>query len=167
MLDLGRLLTGSTRCGAWAIRQVTTASCSSNAFLGIAAAFPEKGTLPALVRECPLSSRYCKTLQTYLTDKSVVGIDGIRSDLALTADSFASSEWLRFKADLIGLDFRQADFHPICSKGEKTTAAVIVQSQEHWRKALYCVQGTNRLPGTNGLMKIAGLLRKASVKLKD
>ena len=62
-----------------------------------------KEKLPSLIVGCEQTRRYAASLKRYLADKSVISIDGMGSQSGITKRSF-DTNWLKFKADLIGLD---------------------------------------------------------------
>jgi hypothetical protein len=118
-----------------------------------------KDTLPSLIKNDRRTKQYCALLRDYLHDCAVISIDGARgrSEESISRDSF-NNEWMKFKADLIGMDIDNATFSPILKKGKKITAAAMNVGGS--AKVMYCVRGHNHLPGKDGLRALAKLLVK-------
>lgn len=122
------------------------------------ATLPSKKRLPVLIKDCEITLKYVDALRVYLADKSVISIDSIGSQQSITPKSF-QTDWLIFKASLIGLDHRKAkQLCKIVIKDGKVTGAALVQSVGPNRKIMYCVQGTNNLPTEDGRKQLASLL---------
>jgi len=107
----------------------------------------------------PLIQRYTTTLQQFLADKTVLAIAAVSSTTDLKSKDFRLSRWLEWKCELMGLRPTHATVIPIVQKqNEKVTAALWVDKQANRTAGLYLNMGTNGLPKSQGLDRIATVL---------
>jgi hypothetical protein len=119
----------------------------------------------ALLRETKtdkdgLLGRYVEHLREFLRGRPVVSPQAVWTRDSLEPETPKSSQWLRWIAEIAGLDLGGTKFVPLVGNDDKTTVAAWVSKSEP-RKALVLTMGTNNLPGDEGLCKLAAALRES------
>jgi hypothetical protein len=122
-----------------------------------------KDGLPARIVKDELTNRYCTLLRAYLKGRSVLSVDGAGGQSTSSiSDANFDGPWMRFKADLIGMDLGKAKFHSVTKKvsNGKITAAAKSMRVGGAIKVMYCVRGHNHLKGKETLAKLQEILTR-------
>ena len=123
------------------------------------ATLPQKDTLSRKIADekGSLLGRYAELLRKFLENRRVVSIQAVLTRASLS-QKIELSPWLRWVAEIAGVDLNTAGFVSLVEKGPKTTAAACVSKTE---KAFVLMMGKNDLPADMGLCKLATALRKS------
>jgi hypothetical protein len=122
-----------------------------------------KDDLPSKIMKDEVTNRYCTLLRAYLKNRSVLTVDGAGGQSTSSiSDAAFDRPWMRFKADLIGMDIGKAKFHAITEKASngKITAAAKSMRVGGVIKIMYCVRGHNHLKGKQTLAKLQEILTR-------
>ena len=90
----------------------------------------------------PVIQEYCQALQAYLENKSVLSINSVGVNESITKASLKKSLWIMHIAEIINLDFSNANLIKITSKGEKVTSTALVSKN----KIMIFTMGSNNMP---------------------
>ena len=81
-------------------------------------------------------------MQAYLENKSVLSINSVGVNESITKASLKKSLWIMHIAEIINLDFSNANLIKITSKGEKVTSTALVSKN----KIMIFTMGSNNMP---------------------
>ncbi len=87
-------------------------------------------------------NQYINTLTAYLIDKPVLIVSAISSKNSLNLLEVSNNSWIKYQAEIAGLNLKEASFYGITSKNQKITAGLI----KHRNKFLVCTMGSNTIP---------------------
>jgi len=118
---------------------------------------PQKRVLSQEIPKDELLGRYAECLRTFLRDRPVVCVQAASTRFSLGPTTPKESSWIKWIADIAGLDLDDAKFVALLMKNSKTTAGAWV-SKVGVRKALILMMGTNNLPGDESLAYLAAEL---------
>lgn len=122
------------------------------------AALAQKNTLLGKIKEKDsLLGRYAELLGEFLEDRPIVSIQAVSTRASLNQKT-ELSPWLRWVAEIVGVELNTAGFVSLVEIGPKTTAAAWVSKREP-RKAFVLMMGNNDLPADEGLSKLATAVR--------
>lgn len=111
---------------------------------------PKKSAVLEAIREGGLLGRHAGHVQAFLEVRPVVIVAAVSTRVALEP-GMALSPWLTWQAKLAGIDPHRAEFVPLVEKGNKTTAAALIDRVGGAPKVLVRMMGGNHLPGAEGL----------------
>lgn len=109
--------------------------------------------------ECLTS--YCSSLQAHLRSKCVMAISAVGSAGDITADAIGRSPWLQFKSEMMGFSPSAAKAFPIVNhrSSDRMTGALLLSTDQGVWKAIFLMMGSNQLPASEGLARIARVLK--------
>ena len=81
-------------------------------------------------------------MQAYLENKSVLSINSVGVNESITKAFLKKSLWIMHIAEIINLDFSNANLIKITPKGEKVTSAALVSKN----KIMIFTMGSNNMP---------------------
>lgn len=122
------------------------------------ATLPQKSALLEQIKEKgSFLGRYAALLGESLKDRPVVSIQAVSTRASLNQKR-ELYRWLRWVAEIAGVDLNSAHFHSLVKRGSKTTCAAWVSKRQP-RKAFVLMMGKNDLPAGPGLCKLATAVR--------
>lgn len=120
---------------------------------------PNKARLLGLLPREPHLVAYLHDLRSFLGPRPVLAVSAVSSRVDLEDREAPLSPWLEWQADLLGIDPRRAERHPLVQKGARVTATALVDRSSAAPKALVLMMGSNNLPGAEGTGRLVEALR--------
>lgn len=85
---------------------------------------------------------YTNCLKAYLKDKTVLAVCAVSSRESISRKTIMASDWLKYQAEILGVNFATAELFAVRKKEGKTTCAFLVQN----KKIFVFMMGNNGLP---------------------
>ena len=125
---------------------------------------PGKLAIRHLVEETPLLSDYvnrlCKAI-AQIKNGSVIGLSGVDSSRSISPSSIGRNSWLKWNAEILGIDAAQIQMLKLSQKNGKVTRALLYQRFSEDIRGLILTMGSNSMPDSKGLQKLARLFPNA------
>lgn len=116
---------------------------------------PNKPQLLKNLPNDPLLCEYTQAVKGFLRDRSVVALSAAGTRGSLGAHTIEASDWLRWLADLMGLNVQRAETIALATRGEKITAAFVANRDAETTKGIILTMGSNNMPGRDGVAILA------------
>lgn len=123
---------------------------------------PGKHALPSIIRETPLLEEYTRHLTAILRRTSVLTLSAVASDRPITPDSIRTSPWLAWQARLMGADIDALELHPLATKDDRVTVALLCGRQSNRHAAFVLTMGSSSFPAEDGRERLASILRRSA-----
>ena len=120
---------------------------------------PNKKTLPSLIENEPVLSRYTEQLKYELQEKSVIALSAVSTRVEISESSIKGNIWLSWQAELIGFNFNNINIIPLAKKESRTTSAFLYSKDNGSVKGFILVMGGNNIPKSKYLDTIAEIIR--------
>jgi hypothetical protein len=105
---------------------------------------------------------YIALLTSYLSDKDVIAVSAVGSTSEISCTNEYFSDWLHWQGQIMGFSLQNAEKHDIVlhKKTGRVTGALMLSHKASAKKAFFLMTGSNRLPGPEGVRKIADILSR-------
>lgn len=120
---------------------------------------PGKKKLVRIVQQCSLLSGYVSALRKAVRKVSVFAISGVDSTRSIDKGSISRNNWLRFQAELLGVNPDSLKCVPLTEKRGKVTSAYLYQRINECKRGFLLMMGSNGFPGPTGRDILARELR--------
>lgn len=90
----------------------------------------------------PIVVKYNEALHEYLRNKAVLIVTAIGTQSSINARNVIKNDWLKFQADIAGMNLKAADFKPLTKKERKVTSCILREGN----KIMVCMMGSNNIP---------------------
>jgi hypothetical protein len=122
----------------------------------------DKQAIPKLVRENECLQDYISYLKETLKDISAVALSAVSTSMPISVESINNNRWLKWQAELLGLNITNLKQESLAEKDGKITSAFIYQKMAKCTRGLVLTMGGNNFPTAKGRNIIASVLKNGN-----
>ena len=100
-------------------------------------------------------TEYSMHLTTMLGQVSVLTLSAVATNRPISTRSIVASPWLSWQATLMGVNVDALEIHPLVTKGERVTSALVCDHQRNRSAAFVLTMGSNSFPAQRGRERLA------------
>lgn len=130
-------------------------------------ALPGKDRFLRLMKQDDHLLTYVKQLKNYISNRAVLGLSAVSTNTLLNTEEIKYNAWLKWQAELLGVDLDSAEVVPLTSKNERVTSAVVRATISQVPRSLVLMMGGNHFPAESNLGRLVEAIQSSRLSAFD